>query len=274
MRIQDIFGIRFLRCQRRENYRTCFFGRNSAYKSDCFSLLYITRGRAEIRFGSSTLIATPGDIILWNGGAPREYRALPGHPLSYYLVILETVPGAEPKSRLSDLGLRPYYRLRRTKAMDKLFLELFRIFNGKDRLRPQKCSILGMKLLLMLEPQTGVESPAQGPDDRPADERILDTLDYINMNYKKRLSVRTLAAKAMMHRVHFTRLFKKITGFAPHRYVLEKKIVKARDFVLSYGESLTTTAVELGFHDYAHFYRVCKRITGRSPLQYLKQTGR
>ena len=151
MRIQDIFGVRFLRCQRRENYRTCFFGKNSANKNDCLSLLYITHGRAEINFPGSSFTATTGDLVLWGGGMPREYRALPGHPLDYYLAILETVPGGDKKISLSDLGLRPHYKLRRKKEISRLFQELFQTFNGKDRLRFQKCSVLGMKLLLLLE---------------------------------------------------------------------------------------------------------------------------
>jgi AraC-like DNA-binding protein len=252
---------------------TCFYGKNSPSRNDGITILLITEGRTEINLGSRGIIARAGDLILWEHGVPREYRALSGHPLSYYLAIFQPVPATGKNARLSDIGLRPYYRLKHPESLINLFQELSGVFNGRDRLRAQKCSILGMRLLLMLGPEPGFQPRRQdGPDDRPTNERILDSLDYINANYKKRLNVRTLAARAMMHRVHFTRCFKKVTGLSPHRYILEKKIEKARDFVLGYGESLSTTAVELGFHDYAHFYRVCRRIAGKSPPELLEKT--
>jgi AraC family transcriptional regulator len=135
--------------------------------------------------------------------------------------------------------------------------------------------VLALRLLLALRPETGfVPQPRSGPDDRPGDERINDTLDFIHTNYKKRLTLRSLAARISMHPVYFSRKFKRVTGMSPHQYVLAEKIRKAKDFLILGGESLTTTAQELGFHDYSHFYRAFRRVEGISPQKFLKRSGR
>jgi AraC-like DNA-binding protein len=41
---------------------------------------------------------------------------------------------------------------------------------------------------------------------------------------------------------------------------------------LHFNESLTTTAIELGFHDYSHFARAFNKVTGISPKKFFEST--
>ena len=102
------------------------------------------------------------------------------------------------------------------------------------------------------------------------DPRIRSTLTHINERFKDRLLVKDLAFRVGMHPVHFTRLFTRSTGLAPHRYVLAKKIEKAKDFITTLEETPEATSMDLGFHDYSHFYRTFKRLTGMTPSAYVK----
>jgi AraC-like DNA-binding protein len=125
-----------------------------------------------------------------------------------------------------------------------------------------------MRLLRLLE-ETRLKPDGilRGPE-AGMDERIRDTLNYVGANYKARLKVADLAKRVRMHAVHFNRLFRSMTGLSPNKYVLEKKIEKARDFMRLYGDQPNSTAIELGFHDYSHFFRTFKRLSGMTPSQY------
>ena len=79
---------------------------------------------------------------------------------------------------------------------------------------------------------------------------------------------------AGVQRSQLTRLFKQDTGMSPHRYVLEMKMNRARQFLMTNTEYPGSVALELGFHDYAHFYRTFKKMTGMPPSQYVKKYGK
>ena len=59
-------------------------------------------------------------------------------------------------------------------------------------------------------------------------------------------------------------------GVTPYRYLLERKIEKAKDFMQVYGDPPGAVGQEFGFHDYAHFYRTFKQMTGTTPSAYAR----
>ena len=260
-------------CNLRRRYLTGFYGKKEPALGDFYTLNYLTEGKMQVEMEGARFTAARGEALLWKPNLPRMIQALPGRPLSYYAMGFEPATVAGDSFSPDRFGLKPFCTVNRRAAMSGLFQRLNRTFLRKDRYRDQECSILGLKILLLLEPRAfPAPFQAEYPDDRPSDERVQDILDYIHRNYKKRIGVNTLASRVLMHPVHFTRFFRKATGLTPHQYILQLKVEKAKDFLLFYNESLTYTAAELGFHDYAHFFRVFKQITGMSPRKFLERS--
>jgi AraC-like DNA-binding protein len=133
-----------------------------------------------------------------------------------------------------------------------------------------ECAILGLKLMRTLH-ETCAGRHAGFEDPGPfMDKRVRETLTYIAENYKTKLKVKTLAARAGLQPAHYTRLFRKIMGATPYQYLLNRKIEKAMDFLRLHEDDPPAVSLEFGFHDYAHFYRTFKRITGMTPSAYAK----
>lgn len=76
-----------------------------------------------------------------------------------------------------------------------------------------------------------------------------------------------LARLAGLSRYQLIRDFKKAYGLPPHAYQLDTRIRRAKNW-LQQGESLSSTAVALGFADQSHFQRHFKKRVAVTPKQY------
>ena len=62
----------------------------------------------------------------------------------------------------------------------------------------------------------------------------------------------------------FARVFRELVGLPPHRYLLRRRLERAR-ILLQSGMSVTDTCYEVGFHNPAHFTRSYRRHFGHLP---------
>ncbi|GAA3278879.1 AraC family transcriptional regulator [Dactylosporangium vinaceum] len=69
------------------------------------------------------------------------------------------------------------------------------------------------------------------------------------------------------HPGHLVRAFTASFGLPPHRYLLSRRIERARRLLLA-GWRAADVAAEVGFHDQAHLHRHFKRFVGVTPGNY------
>jgi len=101
---------------------------------------------------------------------------------------------------------------------------------------------------------------------------IDQTINFINNNPHKQVTVQELAAKARMTPVSFARAFKKKTGIPPKEYVLDTKLKKAKELIVqNKGINIKDVALQIGIQDEFYFSRLFKKREGISPSQYIKK---
>jgi AraC family transcriptional regulator len=67
---------------------------------------------------------------------------------------------------------------------------------------------------------------------------------------------------------HFSRAFRRSTGFAPHQWLLRRRVEAAKSVMQNDRLPLADVAIECGFSDQSHFTRVFSQIMGISPAQW------
>jgi AraC-like DNA-binding protein len=271
--LHDVAGVWFHTSRRRIDYRSYFFSRKMRGDNINLTLFLIDQGFAYFRFPDTLVTAGPGDIVCWDRGKLEESGVVPGHSLSYHAVGFDILSREPGKPGLADIGFPYLIRLRDPGPVRALLDEIHAILGGRGAFRQQECSALGMRLLLAIQKNRAFGKYPLPEEAAGIDRRISEQLTYINRNYKKRMTVPMLANRALMHPVHFARLFRKQTGFPPYRYILEMKISKAKDFLINFGAGKVYLSTELGFRDYSHFYRVFRKVAGQTPAQFLKAHG-
>lgn len=98
-------------------------------------------------------------------------------------------------------------------------------------------------------------------------KRFKRVLDYIETYLTGEIRLADLAAEACLSEFHFSRLFRKVTGLSPHRYVTLRRVQEAQKRLVGQ-HSLVEIALETGFGSQANFIRVFRKATGLTPGQY------
>lgn len=103
---------------------------------------------------------------------------------------------------------------------------------------------------------------------RLAPVRLDSVLDYIEANLGAGITLDALAGIACTSKYHFLRRFKLSTGMTPYQFVLQRRIRRAQELILSGRITVAEIAQRTGFSDQAHFNRVFKRFVGVTPRAY------
>lgn len=91
---------------------------------------------------------------------------------------------------------------------------------------------------------------------------------YIDEHYYEELTLATLADQFHVESSYFSRLFRQETGQNVMLYIAEKRIQKAKEYMLDEKRSLTEIAFLVGYDDYTYFNRVFRKIVGINPREY------
>lgn len=100
-------------------------------------------------------------------------------------------------------------------------------------------------------------------------QKINEVIHYINDNLSEDLSLETLSNKFYTSKYHLLREFKKYTGYTPHSYALQKRLINART-QLKDGCRISDICQSCGFGDYSNFSRSFQKVYNITPKQYRK----
>jgi AraC family transcriptional regulator len=78
-------------------------------------------------------------------------------------------------------------------------------------------------------------------------------------------SVSDLARECRLSASHFARAFRQSSGMAPHRWIMRRRIERAKELLLEGELDLVQVALTCGFFDQSHFTRTFGRSEGHSP---------
>jgi len=94
---------------------------------------------------------------------------------------------------------------------------------------------------------------------------------HIEENLGERVGLGTLAAVAGLSKWHFGRAFKRSVGTAPHSYLVQRRIERAKQLVAETNRPLADIGYETGFADQSHFTHVFAAMVGATPLSFRRR---
>ena len=94
---------------------------------------------------------------------------------------------------------------------------------------------------------------------------------YVEDRLGSTIRTTDLAGVVQLSTSHFCRAFRQTFGETPFAYIMERRIRRAQDLMLTSRAPLSQVALECGMCDQAHFCRVFRRIVGINPNAWRRQ---
>lgn len=93
-------------------------------------------------------------------------------------------------------------------------------------------------------------------------------IDYLQAHLAEDVSLAALAEELAFSPYHFARLFKQATGLAPHQYLIQQRIERAKVLLQTSELSILDIALAVGYTSQSHFTTLFKKLTGLTPTKY------
>jgi len=118
----------------------------------------------------------------------------------------------------------------------------------------------------------GERTLGQSRDPATLSRRKLSRVqDLIESRLDGHLTVQELAGEVGYSRSHFLRAFHATTGVTPHRYLLNRRIERARRLLGEPDMSIAEVAYCCGFSSQAHLTLAFRKVSGLTPGQYRRE---
>lgn len=129
-------------------------------------------------------------------------------------------------------------------------------------------------LLSLITTHPLIESDTEADVFNQKDESVIKSaIEYINLHFEKNISVSDLATQAGVSYHHFSRLFKKISGYGVVEFVTMCRVNKAKMLLKNTSIAITDVSLMAGFSEHkqmiAAFNRYCKMPPSEFRKRYL-----
>lgn len=98
--------------------------------------------------------------------------------------------------------------------------------------------------------------------------RLNKVCDYVEAEMENGLSVAALASVAGLSIQHFSAAFLDSTGMRPHRFILNRRIERAKLLLLTSDMSIAEISLAVGFASQSHFAEKFREAAGVTPLRF------
>ena len=92
-------------------------------------------------------------------------------------------------------------------------------------------------------------------------------LTYLHQNYWDDISLDQLARQFFINKYYMCTLFREITGLSPRQYLINCRILKAKEMLLN-NAAVEEVCGKVGYNNLSHFSRAFKDKVGLSPKKY------
>jgi AraC family transcriptional regulator len=120
---------------------------------------------------------------------------------------------------------------------------------------------------LLRQYTTAAIAPAW-PKARLSPHKLRRAIQYIDENLRNDLTLSAIADAVSLSPGHFAHAFREATGVAPHRYVVERRVERAKELLRQSDMPITEIADCIGCSSHSHFSVLFHRIMGRTPRQF------
>jgi AraC-like DNA-binding protein len=109
--------------------------------------------------------------------------------------------------------------------------------------------------------------------DSTAERAVKRVITVMRDNLDEQLTIDDMARVAMFSKFHFSRLFQRVTGISPGRFLSALRLQQAKQLLVSTSFNVSDISLRVGYTSVGTFSSRFTRSVGLSPTTYRKQRG-
>ena len=240
--------------------------------NDCLCILYVYQGSFLFDISRQSYTMHSGYVVIDKPGYEYGLRPAAGG------CTIFNFASSFYERYLDDLRLRGLFlfandnfcsvMMRSTAEVDYLHYQLLRQLAHAGRLAVDVLAmeLFGQVVAIATNRQEVVnEGELPGGNQLGGIERAKD---YVNEHFREDISLQDLSAHCCMSPYHFLRIFKRMTAYTPHQYLLQLRLKHSEILLKNGAAPVTEVAYESGFSSVEYFATTFKSKYGTRPSQY------
>ncbi len=228
--------------------------------------IYFVSGGLEISLNGKIYTPKKGDLIVINSSIVHGFQITKA-PVLYY-VLLANNDFLEGNNLYSENTF--FEPLVRSSEAVRLFEEIIKEYDNSDEYSNVAIMSALMSLFVYLKRNKVVVSDKNSDYEPKKIAMVRATLEYLQQNYKEKLSVLDISNYLHFSKSYLSHVFKEITGYSLVEYLNLIKCQNARAMILD-GYSISQAALSCGFSEISYFTRVFKKTMGILPSMASKE---
>ena len=261
-------------------YKDSYLKEVALHHHDFYEVYFFLSGNVQYNIESRSYLLTPGDVLLISPMELHQPMFGPEHREYERIVLWLDKPFLESFSlpgqsftACFDTGAPNHTNLLRPEGVQRQYLmflleQLIAENNSQEPFQEISALTYLAQVLITLN-RIALQHQAEESVTTP-DSTVYYVLGYINEHYSESLTLDDLAGKFFVSKYHLAREFQRLVGTSVHRYIIQKRLVMAKQ-MLSAGHPSSEVYQQCGFGDYSNFYRAFKAEYQISPKEFVRR---
>ncbi|MED4229046.1 AraC family transcriptional regulator [Neobacillus cucumis] len=234
------------------------------------SLWFITKGTGDIVINGKKCKLSPGKLVVFTPGMTCDKKTNSSESLEFYFIRFTHAGAFEKKEQWHFINpeeisfpLQGVYTIKNSPGVAFLLEKIISLSKRRGAVIAFKKKILFQELLLMFIQDFHTQTIS-----KDTKQVIEETIDYISHHYQRTITLTDLAKMAGLSNSHYSRLFKKYTGYSPIEYLTHLRIDLAKELLAHSDIRIKEVSQSVGYEDELYFSRIFKKFVGVSPTQF------
>lgn len=228
-----------------------------------YQLLYIANGKAHFLINGNKIEAEKGSVILYSPKDSQEYiYYLDENPDIYWIHF----SGSDPQKIIDDSNIIFKRKINILKRHDYIIImdKIIQEIQKKEIDYLNMCNLYIKQLFLLIKRSTDENTYI----NNNINKEIQNILDSFEENYNKPLFIAEYAKNHNISICWLIKLFKQQVGITPKDYLINIRLNKAKELLITSEYTINEIAEIVGYEDALYFSRLFKKRIGMSPTQY------
>ena len=237
---------------------------SSKEKFNFYELIYLDSGKIETVVDGNSNILKQNNLIIYKKDSYHTIKNISSGNCSY-LSIMFSLTGKTNDSLFNNI-----FKLREIEInLLSYFVKTYEVDNPNRN--SLLLSTLNLLINLLISKKFNENVKVALPKYINYENELLDTiLNYIDRNIEKPLTIASICEEFSISRSTFQNLFKSYLKVTPKRFIADKKLIKAKTYLLDNKYSISDVSKKMSYSSIYYFSRSFKNRYGLNPSDFIK----